>query len=83
MQEHINNILKYAKATRVIISLRTEENKIFLRMEDDGIGFDPGKKSRGIGFKNIMNRVQLYSGDMLVETEPGKGCKLAVFILLN
>ncbi len=83
VQEHINNILKYAKATRVIISLRTEENKIFLTMEDDGIGFDPGKKSRGIGFKNIMNRVQLYSGDMLVETEPGKGCKLEVFILLN
>ena len=83
VQEHINNILKYAKASRVIIRLSTIENKILLTMEDNGIGFDPGKKSRGIGFKNILNRVQLYSGDMRVETEPGKGCKLEAFIHLN
>ncbi|MFN5334700.1 MAG: PAS domain-containing protein [Bacteroidota bacterium] len=83
VQEHMNNIIKYAKASQVKISLRSADDKVYLTLQDDGLGFDLSKKTKGIGFKNILNRVQLYSGEMNVETEPGKGCTLEVYIHLT
>jgi two-component system sensor histidine kinase UhpB len=83
VQEHLNNILKYAKASRIHIQLRSDAEKVYLTIEDNGVGFDLDKKSKGIGFRNIQNRVQLYAGGMVVDTAPGKGCKLEVFIHLN
>jgi two-component system sensor histidine kinase UhpB len=83
VQEHLNNILKYAKATQLNLCLSKKENKVYLTMSDNGVGFDLDKKTKGIGFKNISNRVQLYSGGMLLDTAPGKGCTLEVFIHLN
>jgi len=83
VQEHMNNIIKYAKASQVRISLLSADNKVYMTLQDNGVGFDLSKKTKGIGFKNILNRVQLYSGEMNVETEPGKGCKLEVYIYLT
>lgn len=83
VQEHMNNIIKYAKASQIRISLRSADNKVYLTLQDNGVGFDLSKKTKGIGFKNILNRVQLYSGEMNVETEPEKGCKLEVYIHLT
>ncbi|MFO0454333.1 MAG: PAS domain S-box protein [Pseudomonadota bacterium] len=83
VQEHTNNVIKYAQATWLKISLHSEDNRIYLQLEDNGVGFDPEKKTRGIGLKNIRNRVQLYSGEMNIDTAPGKGCKLEVYIQLN
>jgi signal transduction histidine kinase len=79
----MNNIIKYAKASQVRISLLSADNKVYMTLQDNGVGFDLSKKTKGIGFKNILNRVQLYSGEMNVETEPGKGCKLEVYIYLT
>lgn len=83
VQEHMNNIIKYAKASQVRISLLSADNKVYMTLQDNGVGFDLSKKTKGIGFKNILNRVQLYSGEMNVETELGKGCKLEVYIYLT
>jgi len=83
VQEHMHNILKYSKADTVKITLRSQGNRVHLVMEDNGVGFDMEKKTRGIGLKNISNRVQLYAGESFIETAPGKGCKLEVYIQLN
>lgn len=83
VQEHLNNIIKYAKASRIDLQLRADSEKVYLRIEDNGVGFDLEKKTKGIGFRNIQNRVQLYAGAMDVHTAPGKGCKLEVFININ
>ncbi|MBU6158148.1 MAG: PAS domain-containing protein [Bacteroidetes bacterium] len=83
VQEQVNNVLKYASATRLSIKLYNETDKVYLEIEDNGKGFDPDKKTKGIGLQNIQKRVELYSGKMQLETAPGKGCKLTVFIYLN
>ena len=80
VQEHLNNILKYAKASRIHLQLRADVERVYLTIEDNGVGFDLEKKTKGIGFRNILNRVQLYAGAMIVDTSPGKGCKLEVYI---
>ncbi|HVK97123.1 MAG TPA: PAS domain-containing protein, partial [Flavisolibacter sp.] len=61
VQEQINNIVKYAKATEVIILLKIYNNTIVLSIADNGVGFDVAKKRKGIGLRNITNRIAYYS----------------------
>jgi len=49
IQEQINNILKYAEAKNVSISIKAQENAISFDISDDGKGFDVEKKRNGIG----------------------------------
>jgi PAS domain S-box-containing protein len=46
VQEQLNNILKHAKATEVVISLSKNKNCIQLTIRDNGVGFDTGKKQK-------------------------------------
>ncbi|MDB5222886.1 MAG: putative signal transduction histidine kinase [Chitinophagaceae bacterium] len=78
IQEHLNNILKHAKANNVYISVKHVNDRIDINIKDDGQGFDVTVKRRGIGFKNIQSRAELLNGKMNVISEPGKGCLLVV-----
>src|SRR5665647_2123704 len=49
VQEQMNNILKHAKATEVTMSLSQNKKIIILSISDNGVGFDTGKKQKGIG----------------------------------
>lgn len=61
VQEVATNILKHAKASRILFLMRITDNFIVLKIEDNGIGFTP-KTSEGLGLNNIMARVQLLNG---------------------
>jgi two-component system sensor histidine kinase UhpB len=80
VQEQFNNIIKYANATNVSINLTMDDCNLFLSISDNGIGFDVSQKIKGIGLKNINNRVVYYSGNMNIISAPGKGCTLEVAI---
>lgn len=82
-QEQLNNIRKYAKAKEVTIALRSDTQQLFFIIEDDGHGFDPTTKAKGIGLKNISSRVDFYDGDIKIVSAPGKGCKLEIRIPLS
>jgi PAS domain S-box-containing protein len=78
IQEQINNILKHAKATKIIIGLLQTKNNLSLSVSDNGIGFDETKKRKGIGIANIQSRAALYKGVARFITQPGQGCVLSV-----
>ena len=80
VQEQTNNILKYAAATDATITIHENNAAIFLSVTDNGIGFDPAIKRKGIGISNIINRIESYNGDVVIESNPGKGCKLKIRI---
>ncbi len=82
VQVQLSNIIKHARAKKATIRLR-KGNSLELAIEDDGIGFIPGKKTAGIGLRNIKNRVDFYNGDVRIFSEPGKGCTLTVTIPLT
>ena len=81
-QEQLNNISKYAHANHVVISFNTDKNNYIFSITDDGVGFDPSEKSKGIGLKNISSRVDFYSGKMNIITAPGEGCIIEIKIPL-
>ena len=78
VQEQVNNILKYAEASVVDISLEEENGKLLLTITDNGKGFDPAVKRRGIGLSNIINRADVFNGKVEIQTAPGKGCCVKV-----
>ncbi len=79
-QEQLNNIRKYARATRVAITVSTGDKDLYFSVADNGIGFDTGVKARGIGLRNIASRVEFYAGTMHIISAPGKGCTLELRI---
>ena len=78
LQEQTNNIIKYADAKNVTITLEEENNMVYLSIKDDGKGFDASIQSKGIGFINIYNRVDAFGGEMELISSPGKGCSLEI-----
>lgn len=78
VQEQLNNILKYAKASEVFIILQYKDGRLILSIHDDGQGFDTTAKRVGMGLLNIKTRAENYGGTLQIKSEPGKGCQLQI-----
>lgn len=78
IQEQVNNILKYAKASAVRLSIVQEQDKLVLTIQDNGIGFDSAAKPAGIGLMNIKTRASLFNGEVSIRSSPGQGFDLSV-----
>lgn len=78
--ELCNNIQKHAKASLAKIEIRTEENRLFLEISDDGKGYDPDEKSTGIGLQNAKERIQGIGGELTIKSSKSG---TSILILLN
>ncbi|MDB5207272.1 MAG: hypothetical protein JWR72_2347 [Flavisolibacter sp.] len=78
VQEQLNNILKHSKAKNVIIKLKVDNGLVTLCIKDDGVGFDLTKCRKGLGLRNIYNRVEYYGGAINIESSTGKGCEMCI-----
>lgn len=82
VQEQISNILKHAKATEAEIKLSVTKNDLVISVSDNGIGFEPKKRMKGIGLMNIMSRAEVHNGKVEIASSPGNGCTLKITIPL-
>ncbi|MBS1668299.1 MAG: PAS domain S-box protein [Bacteroidetes bacterium] len=82
-QEQCSNILKYAEAKKVSISLKEENNIFIMVISDDGKGMEPQKKTNGIGLKNIKGRLDVMNGEAKIQSAEGKGFELEVKIPIS
>ncbi|MBC6368757.1 7TM-DISM domain-containing protein [Algoriphagus sp. AK58] len=80
--ELIHNALKHSKAQELHISLETTPDELILMVEDDGIGFDPEAKKKGIGLKNIENRVNYLKGTLQIDSKSA-GTSILILIPLS
>ena len=80
VQEQLNNIVKHARATRVLIRLSVEGAFIVLTIADNGVGFDVGRHRKGVGITNIISRTELFNGRVDIQSAPGEGCTLSVSV---
>lgn len=74
VQELVNNVVKHALASQVIVQVIRDEQRVHLTVEDDGKGFDPAKLqiAPGIGWLNIQSRVNYLGGNLDLQTGLGK-----------
>lgn len=76
-KEALNNIAKYAEAQNVWISLLSSDNKIILKIRDDGKGFDPiNVKKSGNGLANMHQRAIALHGKLSVISNTGDGTEI-------
>jgi two-component system, NarL family, sensor histidine kinase UhpB len=80
IQEQVNNIVKHAEAKNVHVAIEAGDNAITILVADDGKGFDPDKKRKGIGISNMINRVESFNGEMKTESSPGNGCYARIIV---
>jgi len=80
-QEALTNIIKYAKAKHVKISLWVDDKEIVLQVKDDGVGFDVNQfwlneQILGIGLLGMRERIGQLDGQFRVRSQPGAGTLL-------
>lgn len=78
LQEALNNVLKHARASRVRISTRDLGDRVEIRVEDDGRGFDLATAQKGRGLRSQLKRAQRLGGSVLLEARPGHGTRLSL-----
>ena len=78
VQEQLSNILKYAQASTVSVTLDQRGSCFSLIIKDNGIGFNREEKNNGIGLMNIHTRASLFNGFMHINTSAGQGCELVI-----
>jgi len=82
LQESIQNINKYAKATTVKINFSVENGYLLYTLEDNGIGFNIKTINKGIGIKNIKSRVKDLKGNVKFISNHEGGTKIQVKVPL-
>ena len=80
--EAIQNIAKYANATRARVELRATDGGLAFTVEDDGVGFD-GDARRGSGLTNMEDRVDALGGRIDVRSALGRGTVVAGWLPLE
>jgi PAS domain S-box-containing protein len=83
LQEQLQNIIKYANASEIEVSMRLIKNVLSLRIFDNGKGFNMETLNDGIGLQNIKNRAEIFSGFCIIKSSPGNGCELLIKIPLH
>lgn len=82
IQESVNNVIKYARASKLHVQLTKDEGSINLSVEDNGVGFnvDHAIKGDGIGLRNMISRVKFLKGTIDFDSKPGKGTLLMLTV---
>ena len=71
--ESLNNVAKYAEASRAEISLAQLDGRLMFTVADDGVGFDADTKAYGTGLQGMRDRLDAIAGKLAVESAPGQG----------
>jgi signal transduction histidine kinase len=71
--EALQNVAKYADASRVNVRVWTEDSSLAFAVEDDGNGFDPATVVRSSGLQNMRDRLEALGGSLLLRSAPAKG----------
>ncbi len=83
LQELITNTIKHAEAKKIDINLEVIKDTIHLSFEDNGKGFDTKIMSKGIGLKNIKNRIVQLSGSYIIDSHSKRGTLFKMEVLVE
>jgi signal transduction histidine kinase len=79
VQEALNNVAKYARASRVSLSLQRRRGLLVGSIEDDGVGFNaaeamtPAAGRTNWGLLGMQERIEALGGSFAIDSQPGQG----------
>jgi signal transduction histidine kinase len=71
--EALQNVAKYAEASRVVVRLTQDDGTLTFEVIDDGRGFDPSAAWRGSGLQGIADRLAALGGKLTIRSAAGQG----------
>jgi signal transduction histidine kinase len=84
VQESLTNCARHAQAKNIHVKLKDSSGQLAVLVEDDGVGFDQhGGVAYGLGLLGMTERVRELSGQLSIQSEPGKGTRIAVVLPLK
>jgi len=75
--EALQNVAKYASASRATITLSDGDGRLRFEVSDDGVGFDAASRSNGSGLQGIADRLAALDGEIEIRSAPGAGTTVA------
>jgi signal transduction histidine kinase len=84
VQEALNNVLKHATASQVLVELREQGEYLELRIADDGRGFDPDRlrDHGGLGLASMRERAATLGGSVTFSPAVGGGTEVVARVPL-
>jgi signal transduction histidine kinase len=86
VRELLTNVVKHARADKVLVYITEDDARVKIVVEDDGVGFDldtgatKNKQDNGFGLFSIRERMTDLSGSFDIQSEPGKGCRVVLTV---
>jgi len=84
VQEALTNVVRHARATRVLVRLKRSDGNLTIKIMDDGVGFDVGgliKKSPpawNLGLRGMEERAVAAQGRLKIDSAPMRGTEISV-----
>ncbi len=84
VQEALNNAIKHSNAPTVFVKVARTESNVEISVEDNGRGFDPSKVAasmsdqRGIGLRDISERVRILEGTIAIHSALSQGTRVSI-----
>jgi signal transduction histidine kinase len=69
--ECLANVVKYASATRAVVTIEESDGALIVQVDDDGVG--GADATTGSGLRGLMDRVEAIGGRLTIESPPGHG----------
>jgi len=82
-KEALHNIARHSSATQVNVGLERDGNFLFLRLHDNGCGFDPDGDYEGRGLRNMRARAEALGGKVRFESQTQQGTYVWITIRLD
>lgn len=89
IEEAVSNARKYAEADTITVRIGRKNGMLIAQIQDNGVGFETNAvnanySERGsFGMVNMRERAELLGGTLSLESEPGKGTMITVFIPIS
>lgn len=84
VQEALTNIGKYAKATKVLVSIHGYPTHVAVQVRDNGSGFDPAAvRPTSHGLSGMRHRVESAGGRLSITSRPGNGTLVSAVLPLQ
>ncbi len=78
-QESLTNVRKYAKASKVELSLKEKQGMVILSVADNGSGFNTENiELHGHGIAGMKHRAQMFNANLLLDSQAGRGTRIEV-----
>lgn len=76
LQEALSNAARHSKADKVTVTLKAKNENVVLMVEDNGIGYDAERVTKGIGLDSMRERLAAVNGELEISSLKSQGTRV-------